>query len=299
MRIIAVLWIILSASSVLSADQTACGKAARLARQAYDMGAASYARQKELLNQAIALCPDHPESHNNLASILEIEKDYDSAMIHYRKSVSVRPDFAEAWFGIGEVYQKTGRFALSLEAYLKGCKDPDARKKIKELLDTNRYRVSEQGEILDKESLLLLFDKSRRNTILQMISECGFRANVVPEFIFRNILFDTGSATLKSESIRQIQEIASVLQEIGNSAVIITGHTDRQPFKGHTQEDSDRMNLKLSEDRAVTVKKELTKMGISADSIRTKGCGPSEPMDKADTPEAYAKNRRVAVEVRE
>ncbi len=96
-----------------------------------------------------------------------------------------------------------------------------------------------------------------------------------------------------------MQELASALQSLGNATVIIRGHTDRQPFKGHTQEQSDSLNMQLSEDRAASVKKELVSMGISAERIKTKGYGPTEPIEKADTPEAYAKNRRVVIEVRE
>jgi len=283
----------------LSADQSDCGKATELVQQAYDMGTDSYSRQKELLHEAIRLCPDHPEAHNNLGSILETEKAYDEALFHYRKAVSARPDFAAAWFGMGEVYSKTGKIMMAADAYVKGCSDPDARKKAKELIDSQRYRTVEQGEIADAQSLEILFDRKRRDEFREIIKNCGSKAVPEPEFIFRNILFDTGSADLKSESIAQIQEIASALQSVKNATVIISGHTDRQPFKGHSQEQSDQMNMQLSEDRAASVAKALAQRGISAERIQTNGCGPTVPIEKGDTPEAYAKNRRVVIEVRE
>ncbi len=142
-----------------------------------------------------------------------------------------------------------------------------------------------------------MFDKNRREKMRNMISECGFRANVVPEFIFRNILFDVGTADLKSEADAQIREIGAALQELDDKPILISGHTDRQPFKGYSREDSDRMNLKLSEDRAGSVAKELKKMEISG--IQTRGYGPTEQLDRRDTQEAYTKNRRVVIEVTE
>jgi outer membrane protein OmpA-like peptidoglycan-associated protein len=298
MKKMALLAVILLSSPVLAGEETACREATHLVQQAYDMGSSSYPKQKELLNRAIRLCPNHPEAHNNLGVILETEKDYEAALVHYQKAVSIRPDYPEAWFGIGEVYYKTGKLVLSLEAYLKGCNDPDARKKAKELLDSRRYLISEPGEIANAENLSLLFDRERREKIDELRKACGFKAVVEHEYIFRNIRFDTGSASLKPESMRQIQELASALGSIGKSEIIIGGHTDRQPFKGHSQEDSDRMNMRLSEDRAAAVAKELTALGISATQIQTKGYGPTKPMIKGDTPEAYAQNRRVAVEVR-
>ncbi len=299
MKKIAWMIFILLMPSTLSADQTACTKATRLVQQAYDMGPGSYAAQKEMLNQAIQLCPDHPEAHNNLGTILETEKNYGPGLAHYLKAVSARPDFAEAWFGVGEIYYKTGRFALALEAYLKGCRDKDALAKADELLNSQRYRISEPGEIADKENLSLLFDKGRRSEIERLRKACGFKAVVEPEYIFRNILFDTGSATLEPGSHRQIHEIGATLRSVGKSTVIISGHTDQQPFKGHSQEDSNRLNMRLSENRAATVAQELIRMGIPGNYIRTKGFGPTEPLAKGDSPEAYAQNRRVTVEVRD
>jgi outer membrane protein OmpA-like peptidoglycan-associated protein len=285
-----------------SQESEDCRQATQLVIQAFDLGnsPSNFPEQKQLITKALELCPDHAEAHNNLGSVFEEEENYELALSHYKHAVAAKPDFAAAWFGIGEVYYKTGRFPLSLEAYLRAChSDKDARRRIEELLRENRYRVSEAGEILDKESLLLLFDKNRREKIRNMISECGFstKAVVEPEIIFRNILFDVGTANLKHEAHAQIREIGAALQELGSKSVRISGHTDRQPFKGYSREDSDRMNMRLSEERAAAVAEELKKMGISG--IQTKGYGPTIPIDRRDTQDAYTKNRRVVIEVTE
>ncbi|MDM8516028.1 OmpA family protein [Desulfobacterales bacterium HSG16] len=279
-----------------------CTESTQLVIQAFDLGhsPSNFPAQKQLIEKALKLCPNNAEAHNNLASILEKEKDYGQALHHYQQAVRAKSDFAVAWFGIGEVYTKTHQFLLALEAYLKACKaDTEARKRIEELLKTNRYRISEAGELMNKESLLLLFDKNRRNNISRMLYDCGFRANVKPEVIFRNLLFDTGLYQIRPESIPQIQEIGAALQVIGSVSIKIIGHTDRQPFKGYSQSESDHMNLKLSRDRAASVADYLIRMGISQKQIHTKGLGPNNPEMNADTPEAYAKNRRVVIEVTE
>jgi len=296
--LIAVLFIL--PSTLFSASAQDCEKATVLVIRAFDLGQfpTAYPEQKRLLHQALSLCPEHPEAHNNLASILEQEARYKEALFHYQKAVDARADFAEAWFGMGEVYYKSGKFTLSLEAYLKACKtDKDARKRVRDLLNSHRYRVSEKGEILDKESLLLLFDKKRRADINQMIASCGFKAEVQPVFVFRNILFDLNRASLKAESLRQLKEIGAALLEVGDTGVLISGHTDSQPFKGVSQEESDKLNLRLSRKRADTVAHQLERMGIALKRIETKGYGPTIPEVSGDTPEAHAKNRRVTIEV--
>jgi len=50
----------------------------------------------------------------------------------------------------------------------------------------------------------------------------------------------------------------------------VHGHTDSQAFKGVTSPDeNDRRNLKLSQQRAEAVKKELVARGISKKRIQT------------------------------
>lgn len=281
-----------------------CAKATQLTQQAFDLGEnpATFPEQKRLLTQALALCPNHPEAHNNFAWILSAEKDFPQAVTHYRAALRAKPDYADAWYGLGDAYQELKQFPLSLEAYLQVCKtDPEAWQKARELLNNNRYKVSEAGEILNKESLLLLFDSARRADIQRMIKACCTtcsRAVVAPEFIFRNILFEVRKATLTPESQPQIQEIGAALSEVKDGTIIISGHSDKQRFaEAQTQAESDQMNLQLSQDRAETVAQELANMGIPRSRLKTAGYGPAQPEDPADTPEAYAKNRRVTISV--
>ena len=299
MRWLVIMMILSVAPGITAAHD--CDRATEIVIQAFDLGNAPqvYEKQKNLLKQALSFCSGHAEAHNNLASIFENEKQYEQALFHYKAAVRSKPKFAAAWFGVGEIYSKTGRFPLALEAYLNACRqDADARNRIKVLLDQNRFRVTEAGEIMDKESLLLLFDKNRRENIIQMISDCGFRASVVPEITFRNLQFDVGSARIQDSSIPQLDEIGAALREIPG-VIKISGHTDNQPFKGHSPEESDRLNLTLSKDRAKTVADYLVRMGLPRNLIQTHGFGSGNPLVHGDSPDDYAKNRRVVIEVSE
>ena len=64
--------------------------------------------------------------------------------------------------------------------------------------------------------------------------------------------------------------------------------------EGHTDSDGeDAANQKLSEARAQSVLTEMTKLGISASRLTSKGHGETKPMAGNDTPEGKAQNRRV------
>jgi len=105
------------------------------------------------------------------------------------------------------------------------------------------------------------------------------------KIVSNGIRFDVGNATLRPESMGVLNEIYKMLSEHPDIKVSIVGHTD-------SDGDAD-LNLKLSEERATTVMKQLESMGISADRLSSKGLGESKPFGPNDTPEGKAANRRV------
>jgi outer membrane protein OmpA-like peptidoglycan-associated protein len=78
----------------------------------------------------------------------------------------------------------------------------------------------------------------------------------------------------------------------------IRGHSDSQPWKGETATRSRQLNLKLSQDRADSVKSYLVSQGISQDRINTEGYGENRPLVKGNNESAWAQNRRVEIEVK-
>jgi outer membrane protein OmpA-like peptidoglycan-associated protein len=103
--------------------------------------------------------------------------------------------------------------------------------------------------------------------------------------VFKNIEFDFGKATIKQESLPVLNEIAQALKDNDKIEIIIRGHTDDV---GTTE-----YNLKLSEKRAIAVKDELIKNGISYKRLKAVGYGKSLPLVANDSEENRKKNRRT------
>jgi OOP family OmpA-OmpF porin len=104
-----------------------------------------------------------------------------------------------------------------------------------------------------------------------------------------SIQFETGSATIKSESL-------PILNEIQKSAVIAEGLT--LGVYGHTDNTGNpEANQQLSEARAESVKRYLVNKGIKTDRIVVKGYGSSQSLEGVDENSATgrAKNRRVQI----
>ncbi|MBN2194014.1 MAG: OmpA family protein [Polyangiaceae bacterium] len=109
--------------------------------------------------------------------------------------------------------------------------------------------------------------------------------------VFRNIEFETDSAELLPESFAILDDVAAVLRQHQDVALIeIQGHTDRHA--------SDLYNRQLSSARAETVRDDLTKRcGIAPHRLVVKGYGESRPLDRSATEQADAKNRRVSFKI--
>lgn len=103
------------------------------------------------------------------------------------------------------------------------------------------------------------------------------------------ILFASGSASLSRENRIRLQQLSKSLIAGVNSGSIsqitVVGHTDSLG----TEED----NLRLSQRRAETVKKQLVAWGIPANRIVTSGQGENQPIGTNGTSRGRAVNRRV------
>lgn len=105
------------------------------------------------------------------------------------------------------------------------------------------------------------------------------------KIIARGINFESGKSTLKPESMGAINNMVQLMNTHPEIKFEISGHTD--------SDGNDALNLKLSADRADTVKNKLVSLGITADRLTTKGYGESKPISDNTTPEGKANNRRV------
>lgn len=107
------------------------------------------------------------------------------------------------------------------------------------------------------------------------------------------LLFERGTATLRSESEEALDKIAKNLTDYNRTHIIhVEGHTDNEPISSALYPS----NWELSAARASTVVRYLIKNhGFSKDSLVAVGYGDSQPLTSNLTPEGRAKNRRVDI----
>jgi chemotaxis protein MotB len=118
-------------------------------------------------------------------------------------------------------------------------------------------------------------------------------------FVFQSeVLFGVSSADLTPAGISQMTQLAITLRKLiddipkdVNWVLRIDGHTDATPI--HNARFAS--NWELSAARAITVVKFLTTQGIPAGHLAATGFGENQPVDAANTPAAFAKNRRIEI----
>jgi OmpA-OmpF porin, OOP family len=132
--------------------------------------------------------------------------------------------------------------------------------------------IANHGELMEGKALTVAYS----NEITNEVSSKSYQ-----------IQFETGSAVIKPESYKLLDEIlqSSVVAE--GLKVGVYGHTDNV---GGAQS-----NQKLSEDRANSVKSYLLSKGLAAQRIESKGFGPANPIADNATSAGRAQNRRVQI----
>jgi type VI secretion system protein ImpK len=105
-------------------------------------------------------------------------------------------------------------------------------------------------------------------------------------------MFDKGADQIAAAYAPLIIEAAkSLVAETG--AIDIVAHTDSDRISSASFPD----NLALSNARAASVVNLLASNGVDAGRLNPAGRGDSEPLDRSDTPEAKARNRRVELTI--
>jgi outer membrane protein OmpA-like peptidoglycan-associated protein len=124
----------------------------------------------------------------------------------------------------------------------------------------NKYLVSKKLSFLDVNKLLVLEN---------------------------DVLFDLNKSEIKPKHVKNLNNLTKLLKLRNNVEISINGHTDN--IGSHDY------NLRLSLQRANSVKKFLVKNGISERRLSVNGYGKTKPIAPNDSEEGRSLNRRIEV----
>ncbi|MBI3782627.1 MAG: OmpA family protein [Deltaproteobacteria bacterium] len=105
------------------------------------------------------------------------------------------------------------------------------------------------------------------------------------KLVLRGINFDYDKSAIRPDSMVILREAADTLKENPDISVIVEGHTDS---KGTAE-----YNQRLSARRAVAVRDQLERMGVTGLRMVVRGRGETQPIASNETEAGRAENRRV------
>jgi chemotaxis protein MotB len=106
-----------------------------------------------------------------------------------------------------------------------------------------------------------------------------------------DLLFESGSATVRPDSLPLLKQVASLLETQSGHQLIVSGHTDSQPISGGRYPD----NLALSTDRANSIFRTFVTDGIAPQRMTAAGRGAYQPIAPNATAAGRSINRRVEI----
>jgi chemotaxis protein MotB len=120
-------------------------------------------------------------------------------------------------------------------------------------------------------------------------------------FVFQSeVLFGSGEAALSLNGQGDLDKFAMIYQQLAMQLppdlpviIEVQGHTDRAPIRGGRFPS----NWELSTSRAQEVVNYLIRQGVPPQRLAAVGMGEYHPLDAADTPEAYRRNRRIELKI--
>ena len=102
-----------------------------------------------------------------------------------------------------------------------------------------------------------------------------------------DVLFETGKYNLSNDAQLKLAKLSGIIQAHPGLNLAIEGYTDTTG--------SEDFNMKLSQQRADTVRQFLISQGLSPDIITSKGLGQANPVADNSTAAGRKANRRVEI----
>ncbi|OFX48211.1 MAG: hypothetical protein A2046_08290 [Bacteroidetes bacterium GWA2_30_7] len=149
--------------------------------------------------------------------------------------------------------------------------------------DKYKIKYKEFDEFLDYSNLSVPLDSGF------FTFEINIRFEHQETYTLKNVNFDSDKSTLKQDSYETLNQLVDLMKRQQAIKIEVAGHTDNSGLAEN--------NLKLSTDRAKSVKNYLVSKGILNTRITASGYGDTEPVGDNNTEEGKLANRRTEVRI--
>ncbi len=166
-----------------------------------------------------------------------------------------------------------------------------SEEKIKELESLKETQAKEMEKMKEAYDKLMGELEARLSSGDITLTRKGDRIYVS---LLERIMFDSGRAEIKEEGVKVLEEIAEILNQYEDHAVMVEGHTDNMPI-GPGLQKIYPTNWELSAIRAVNVVRYLEYLGVDPKRLSAVAYGEHHPVSDNSTEEGRALNRRIEI----
>jgi outer membrane protein OmpA-like peptidoglycan-associated protein/tetratricopeptide (TPR) repeat protein len=220
------------------------------------------------VNPAVAVIPEKKIEMNIIFSGLILDEE---TLDPLQATIEITDNAKNELIASFESNSKTGQYLLSLKPGI-----------------NYGITVTKKGYLFHSENFDIPKNaaarKIRKDILLSKVS-------VGSKIVLNNIFFDFNKATLRPESVSELDRIFRLMNDMPTLRIEISGHTDNVGSKSY--------NKKLSEKRAKAVVDYLVDKGIDKSRLAFAGYGFAQPIASNDTPLGRQKNRRTEFKVLE
>ena len=156
---------------------------------------------------------------------------------------------------------------------------------------TDTATLTQANQAVDAESGDKPFSESREASAEEIDTKFGDALAIVPpQPESFTVYFGSDSSKIRSDSLPVFDQVMAEIERRDSRDISLNGHTDRTG--------DDEWNMKLSLERANSVKTQLIDKGIKAEYMTIEYYGESKPVVPTADNVSEPKNRRVEVVVR-
>jgi len=238
-------------------------------------------KKRDLLNQALDICPDDAEVFYGCAYAAERLRHYDKAQQYYLKATELDSSYAKAYFGLGDIYMVLGNARAAIGAYQKGLELAPQNKRARASIELAQIKhKSESGEQITADEFIQVMQGSK--------AEETTPGAIDGPLLRMQIHFYSASSQLSEQAMAQLVNVGKALENPALSDKIfeISGHTD--------DIGPSEANLILSKHRAEQVREYLLNtFSIRPEALIVAYYGDTRPAVPNTSTENRALNRRV------
>jgi outer membrane protein OmpA-like peptidoglycan-associated protein/curved DNA-binding protein CbpA len=158
--------------------------------------------------------------------------------------------------------------------------------------DNKQNTIHSESSTIENNTLEEMLDSYEVNSFEYYLLNCiksGVECSDNNWFNFQNVQFYENSPIFVENSTLEVENIARILSAFPDIKIKIGGYTDSYGDA--------KAKLKLSNDRAVAIKRLLISLGVKEKRIQYQGYGYNHPIANNSTQEGRIQNNRVAITI--